>query len=94
LVCAQLAELPIVIDGCAVNITVSAGIAEFVEGRTKEAVYSAADKALYLAKALGRNRVVHEDEGLHHKRRRQMAEKSQSAPAIEIDYAAAVKNAG
>jgi diguanylate cyclase (GGDEF)-like protein len=94
LVCAQLAELPIVIDGCAVNITVSAGIAEFVEGRTKEAVYSAADKALYLAKALGRNRVVHEDEGLHHKRRRQMAEKSQSAPAIEIDYAATVKNAG
>jgi predicted signal transduction protein with EAL and GGDEF domain len=76
----------------AVNITVSAGIAELGEGRSKEAVYSAADKALYLAKALGRNRVVHEDEGLHARRRRQMAgtpERVQSA--IHYDGA---KNAG
>jgi diguanylate cyclase (GGDEF)-like protein len=64
-VCVRLAERPIALDGCTVNITVSAGIAELGEGRSKEAVYSAADKALYLAKTLGRNRVVHEEEGLH-----------------------------
>ena len=45
-----------------INITISAGVADFVLGRSKEAVYAAADNALYLAKALGRNRVVHESE--------------------------------
>lgn len=93
-VCAQLADHPIVVDGNAISITVSAGIAEFEADRSKEAVYFAADKALYLAKALGRNRVVHEAEGLHHKRRRQLMENSKGASAIDIDYAAGVKNAG
>jgi diguanylate cyclase (GGDEF)-like protein len=68
-VCATLAENPIAVDGLMVNITVSAGIAELREGRSKEAVYSAADKALYLAKTLGRNRVIHEDEGLQRRLR-------------------------
>lgn len=45
-----------------INVTISAGIADFEEGRGPEAVYAAADNALYLAKALGRNRVVHEGE--------------------------------
>lgn len=45
-----------------ISVTISAGIAEFGPSRNKEAVYAAADKALYLAKAMGRNRVVHESE--------------------------------
>jgi diguanylate cyclase (GGDEF)-like protein len=94
LVCARLAEQPIVVDGCAMNITVSAGIAEFGAGRSKEAVYSAADKALYLAKALGRNRVVHEDEGLHRNRRRHLMESKKGAPPIDSDFVAVVKNLG
>jgi diguanylate cyclase (GGDEF)-like protein len=52
------------IDAGEVNITISAGVADIWPGRKKEAVYAAADKALYLAKALGRNRIVHEGERL------------------------------
>jgi len=63
---AQIASQPIIADGCSIAITISAGIADLETGRSKEAVYASADKALYLAKALGRNRVVHESEGLHH----------------------------
>ncbi|KQV83736.1 diguanylate cyclase [Rhizobium sp. Root1220] len=91
--CAMLAERAIVADGCAIEITVSAGIAEFGAGRSKEAVYSAADKALYLAKALGRNRVVHEDEGLQPGRRRNSTENGH-AKAVEIGYGGGVKNTG
>lgn len=69
-VCSRLAETPIAVDGATVSITVSAGIAELGDGRSKEAVYSAADKALYLAKTLGRNRVVHEEDGLQRRLRR------------------------
>ena len=49
-------------DGIAISMTISAGIAEFGADRRPEAVYSAADRALYRAKAGGRNRVVHEVE--------------------------------
>jgi diguanylate cyclase (GGDEF)-like protein len=52
------------IDSGEVSITISAGVADIWPGRKKEAVYAAADKALYLAKALGRNRIVHESERL------------------------------
>lgn len=41
------------------NVTVSCGVAEFpVDGHTAEDLVAAADKSLYQAKALGRNRVV------------------------------------
>jgi diguanylate cyclase (GGDEF)-like protein len=63
---AKLAECPLLADSCQVAITVSAGIADLGSGRNSEAAYASADKALYLAKALGRNRVIHERDGLHH----------------------------
>lgn len=46
-----------------VSVTVSAGIADRPAGRRFEAVFEAADRALYLAKSLGRDRTIHEDEG-------------------------------
>jgi diguanylate cyclase (GGDEF)-like protein len=62
----MIAREAIPVEGGEARITISAGIADMSSGRKKEAVYSAADKALYLAKALGRNRMVHESETLHH----------------------------
>lgn len=41
-------------------VTVSIGVAEFMPGRRVEGVYAAADRALYLAKDCGRDRLVHE----------------------------------
>ena len=49
-------------DGVAIHTTISAGIADFGSDLRPESVYSAADRALYRAKAGGRNRVVHETE--------------------------------
>ncbi|RAX42864.1 GGDEF domain-containing protein [Rhizobium tropici] len=60
----RIAEHPIVVDGGSVKITMSAGIADITRERKTETVYAAADKALYLAKTLGRNRVMHERERL------------------------------
>nr|WP_316655492.1 GGDEF domain-containing protein [uncultured Gellertiella sp.] len=46
------------------QVTISAGMAEIGHGQPLDLVFAAADKALYLAKAGGRNRVVHDREGL------------------------------
>lgn len=44
--------------GSPVKITVSCGIAEFIEGDTPGSVFERADHALYRAKAAGRNQVI------------------------------------
>ncbi len=46
--------------GHVVNVTISAGVAEFVADLRSECVYARADNALYLAKGEGRDRVLHE----------------------------------
>lgn len=69
-----VSESVIPIDGGEVRITISAGVADIWPGQKKEVVYAAADKALYLAKALGRNRVVHESERLQPAWQRQIVD--------------------
>ncbi len=83
---AQIARSPIAADGCNIAITISAGIADLVPGRQKEAVFASADKALYLAKALGRNRVVHERHGLNYTLHRQLVESGLGVQGAEPDY--------
>jgi two-component system cell cycle response regulator len=41
-----------------IGVTVSVGLAEFVPGRSEREIIESADRALYLAKQAGRNRVV------------------------------------
>ncbi|MBO3761255.1 GGDEF domain-containing protein [Ciceribacter sp. L1K22] len=57
----RIAEQRVAFEDVAISTTISVGVAEFGE-RRGEIVYSSADRALYLAKAAGRNRVVHESE--------------------------------
>lgn len=45
-----------------VSVTLSAGIADRPAHRPFETTFEAADRALYLAKSLGRDRAIHEDE--------------------------------
>jgi len=55
---ARVANQSFVIGVEAINVTISIGIAHFPrDGATAEAVMAAADRALYAAKAAGRNRV-------------------------------------
>jgi diguanylate cyclase len=53
-----MARVPVVLDdGRKLSITVSIGVAELLPGRGVEETIAAADRALYEAKDLGRNRV-------------------------------------
>ena len=56
---ASLVEHPIALDGLTLNMTTSIGVAEFdpAQHHDVDALYHAADSAVYRAKAAGRNRV-------------------------------------
>jgi diguanylate cyclase (GGDEF)-like protein len=60
--CERVRSTPVLINGLAVRVTVSAGIALRQQDETFDQLYSAADRALYAAKAAGRNRVRFSDE--------------------------------
>jgi PleD family two-component response regulator len=49
-------------DGAEIPVTISAGVSEGNSKSTYSMLLTNADKALYVAKATGRNRVVHADE--------------------------------
>ena len=57
----RIADQVIRFGDAEISVSVSVGLADFDERDSLE-VYSAADRALYLAKAAGRDRVVHETE--------------------------------
>ncbi|MBC2774855.1 GGDEF domain-containing protein [Rhizobium sp. AQ_MP] len=56
----SIANRPVEAFHQTIAVTVSGGIADITPLRDFSAVYAAADRALYLAKSSGRNRIVHE----------------------------------
>jgi diguanylate cyclase len=60
---ASLAEHPVALDGIALTMTASIGVAEFDVALHEDvdALYHAADSAVYRAKAAGRNRVCRDE---------------------------------
>ena len=54
----RIASTPIVIGSVGVKVTISAGVASRRDGESFDNLFAEADRALYLAKAAGRNRVV------------------------------------
>jgi diguanylate cyclase (GGDEF)-like protein len=54
----RIASTPIISKGLAVRVTISAGVAVARNSEKFDQLYSAADRALYSAKAAGRNRIV------------------------------------
>ncbi|NPD69242.1 GGDEF domain-containing protein [Lichenicola cladoniae] len=58
----RIAETPILNDKISVSVTISAGIAMQGRNQTFEQLFARADRALYAAKASGRNKVVFADE--------------------------------
>jgi diguanylate cyclase (GGDEF)-like protein len=53
----RLAAAPIIIGDQAIQVTISAGVAKQQPGTTFNQLYADADRALYLAKSSGRNRI-------------------------------------
>jgi diguanylate cyclase (GGDEF)-like protein len=58
----DIARTPVIAGAAIVTITISAGVADRREGESFEQLFTRADKALYRAKAAGRNRVIHADQ--------------------------------
>lgn len=54
----RIATSPIIVGSTVVRISISIGVAERKDGQSFEGLFGEADRALYLAKASGRNRVV------------------------------------
>lgn len=61
----SIAASPIEVQNHSINVTLSGGLADLTPLRDFSAAYAAADKALYFAKAGGRNRMHHESEIRH-----------------------------
>ena len=59
---ALVASTPIIAGTAAVSVTISAGLARRDAGQSFAELYARADRALYMAKAAGRNRIVSADE--------------------------------
>jgi diguanylate cyclase (GGDEF)-like protein len=55
--CDRVRSTPVLVNGLSVRVTISAGVALHEQGGSFEELYSEADRALYAAKAAGRNQI-------------------------------------